>query len=82
MAEHPLADIPSPYGFPKVPLTPEQKTRVVAWMEQEGFLDPECPGCKEFYAAPDPRNVFAPGHRVKSSCESGKRPHCTCDRCF
>ena len=24
----------------------------------------------------------APPHKNSPNCESGKRPHCTCDRCF
>lgn len=28
------------------------------------------------------RTAFAPNHEASRSCQSGKRPHCTCDRCF
>jgi len=48
-------------------------------MEKEGRLDPICSGCKEFYDSDDPSSVFAPDHRPSPRCESGKRPHCTCD---
>ena len=29
-------------------------------------------------------NVYgmAPSHAVKERCQSAKKPHCTCDRCF
>ena len=30
----------------------------------------------------DKENTFFPSHWPSSMCESGKRPHCTCDRCF
>ena len=57
----------------------EQTTR---W-EDEGWLVPDCPGCAVFYAGPEqPMDIFAPGHRRNQWCESGKQPHCTCDRCF
>lgn len=26
--------------------------------------------------------TFFPSHAVRSWCQSGKRPHCTCDSCF
>jgi len=26
--------------------------------------------------------TFFPPHRARRRCESGKRPHCTCDTCF
>jgi hypothetical protein len=28
------------------------------------------------------KGAFAPQHDASSSCESGSRKHCTCDRCF
>ncbi len=28
------------------------------------------------------KGAFAPSHDASGRCESGKRPHCTCDRCF
>lgn len=28
------------------------------------------------------QGAFAPQHDASSSCESGSRSHCTCDRCF
>lgn len=64
------------------PETPEE--RIARW-EVLGLLDPECLTCqREFY----PRlregatSVFAPSHKAGRRCESGGRPHCTCDTCF
>jgi hypothetical protein len=37
-----------------------------------------CPFCERIKAA----GGFGPSHDASPSCESGKRPHCTCDRCF
>jgi len=64
-----------------------QETRYaqVGRMEREGDLDPMCAMCRdEFYSRTDtmPCDVFAPRHKASSRCESGKRPHCTCDTCF
>lgn len=28
------------------------------------------------------KGKFYPDHEASPYCESGKRPHCTCDRCF
>ncbi len=28
------------------------------------------------------KGKFYPDHTASSSCESGKRDHCTCDKCF
>jgi len=51
--------------------------------EDEGWLVPGCAGCQEYYNSTSrPVDVFAPGHKGSANCESGKRPHCTCDRCF
>lgn len=62
--------------------SPYTKAEKIDWMEKNGFLDPNCKGCKERYDAKDPSSVFAPSHKASPSCESGKRPHCTCDACF
>lgn len=62
---------------------PSQLAReaTIARMEAEGRLDPDCDGCRKFYDHPrlDP---FAPRHKASSRCQSGGRPHCTCDICF
>lgn len=56
---------------------------LIAKLEATGFLDPNCQECREYlYPAVDPRQVFYPSHRALSSCQSGRRPHCTCDSCF
>jgi len=39
----------------------------------------ECAYCdRERKAGTD----FHPSHDASSGCQSGKRPHCTCDSCF
>lgn len=62
---------------------PETREEMISRWEKEGRLDPICPGCREFYESPKfPTDVFAPNHKASNGCESGKRPHCTCDTCF
>lgn len=52
-------------------------------MERAGELDPGCLGCRERYDYPGmPWEVFMPNHKASPRCESGRRPHCTCDTCF
>ena len=66
------------------PFSPEE-TRVeqIARWEREGRLVPTCKACQEFYRAPClPAEVCAPSHKASAGCESGRYPHCTCDRCF
>lgn len=54
---------------------------ILDW-EQRGLLDPNCPGCREFYESPRlPNEVFAPRHK-NYGCDSGGRPHCTCPTCW
>jgi ribosomal protein S12 methylthiotransferase accessory factor YcaO len=55
----------------------QARAEEAARMEAAGRLD--CRGCAETYA--DPWRI-APPHRASRYCESGGRPHCTCDRCF
>lgn len=62
-------------------MIPETREEKIARLEASGELDPECLGCKEFYAHPDV-SPFAPRHKAKTGCESGGEPHCTCDSCF
>lgn len=40
-------------------------------------MDEGCPTCAELAAG-----SFGPSHDPSPRCESGKRPHCTCDVCF
>lgn len=37
---------------------------------------PDCKTCQ------DPSQRGGPSHEPSSRCESGKRPHCSCDTCF
>lgn len=47
-------------------------------MRLKGYL-PGCLACEERYDDPEHRG---PKHYASSGCESGKKPHCTCDTCF
>lgn len=53
-------------------------------LEDLGFLEAGCPGCEVHYESlmKTGEMAFAPGHKVKERCESGQRPHCTCDACW
>lgn len=65
------------------PASTETREQMIARWERMGALDPDCPGCREWYiSARMPSEVFAPGHRASQRCQSGKHPHCTCDTCF
>lgn len=39
-------------------------------------------GCKTCESIRDNDRGFGPPHVASDRCESGKRPHCSCDRCF
>lgn len=39
----------------------------------------ECEQCDAYTAADD---RMAPAHAAMPGCESGRRDHCTCDRCY
>jgi hypothetical protein len=39
-------------------------------------FDPSCQFCIEH------EGQMAPPHNPSPNCQSGKRPHCTCDLCF
>jgi hypothetical protein len=61
----------------------------IADMERRGYLVPSCRFCQaEFYPhyrekwQPGGSGPFAPSHQASRGCESGSRPHCTCDACF
>lgn len=38
-----------------------------------------CPACQKYAQEGE---TFHPPHDPSPMCESGKRPHCTCERCF
>lgn len=68
--------------MPEQPLVKaESREEKIERLETQGSLDPTCPGCKEFYEH-QTLSPFAPSHRASAGCESGRRPHCTCDTCF
>jgi hypothetical protein len=52
--------------------------------ESSGLLDPNCKSCAEVYEAlrAGRRWPMGPSHKASPSCESGSRPHCSCDTCF
>lgn len=54
---------------------------MVRTASDRGDLAPvgECAYCDKVRETND---MMAPGHTVRERCESGKRPHCTCDRCY
>jgi len=60
----------------------ETREQMIARWESEGWLVPDCPGCRERYEAKMPTDVFGPRHTASSRCESGKREHCSCGTCF
>jgi hypothetical protein len=66
----------------------DQRQRKIAELETLGMLDPACPGCAEdyaFYRTTWRVGLFPPmhpNHKPSDRCESGKRPHCSCDTCF
>ena len=39
-------------------------------------------GCVACDHERDAAEAFFPGHHASRMCESGGRPHCTCDRCW
>lgn len=45
---------------------------------ERGVWDPACSYCQR---AGRPGGFFPP-HTALSSCQSGKRAHCSCDSCF
>lgn len=53
-------------------------------LEELGYIDKNCKTCqKEYYPAiKEGRIAYGPKHKASERCESGKRPHCTCDTCF
>ncbi len=66
----------------------QERAAVIARLENHGYLDPACKGCQESYAhyrtkwEPGGLGPFVPSHKPSPLCESGKRPHCTCDMCW
>ena len=64
-------------------MTPRE---IIRECEKVGAIVPGCPGCRDFYtgvlAGYAFSMIFAPRHVPSLRCESGRRPHCTCDTCF
>jgi hypothetical protein len=58
----------------------ETRDQVVKRWERNGFLDPNCEFCREwFYPAEDLNRVHAPSHKA---FVFGHRAHCSCAKCF
>jgi hypothetical protein len=49
-----------------------------------GILARDCPSCEEdaAYVLQYGSLPMGPRHEARERCESGKRPHCSCDLCF
>lgn len=60
---------------PLAPHLAEKRARMISL----GSIDPTCSECAELMRNPD---AFCPDHKASNGCESGSRPHCTCDACF
>ncbi len=59
----------------------------IAILEEKGEINPNCKTCQSIYYphlkdGKDIWSIFAPRHKPSNMCQSGKRPHCTCDTCF
>ena len=63
-------------GFWEFPC-PECEDRVNERLRRRIVMEEGCPTCAELA-----RGSFGPSHDPSPRCESGKRPHCTCDICF
>lgn len=68
----------SNYGQPGYEAMCDQ-LRAIKAVGVRRFAKPQVPGCSEC----EEYSVFGgPSHGNSSYCQSGKRPHCTCDWCF
>jgi hypothetical protein len=65
------------------PPTLAERGALVLELERKGLLDPACGECqRNLYPVEDLWRITYPWHRVRASCESGRRPHCTCEHCW
>jgi hypothetical protein len=62
--------------FTETPFTRQFKKDSEA-LRKRVVMEEGCPTCAELA-----RGSFGPFHDPSPRCESGKRPHCTCDICF
>jgi len=62
--------------FTETPFTRQFKKDCEA-LRKRIVTEEGCPTCAELA-----RGSFGPSHDPSARCESGKRPHCTCDICF
>jgi hypothetical protein len=62
----------------------ETRSEALARWELQGWIERACPGCKPFYNTlqmPWDVALREPSHLPSHTCESGFKPHCTCERC-
>lgn len=62
--------------FTETPFTKQFKEDC-AKLRRRIVMEEGCETCAELA-----RGSFGPSHDPSPRCESGKRPHCTCDICF
>lgn len=62
--------------FTSTPFT-KQFQKDAAALRKRIAMEEGCATCAELA-----RGSFGPPHDPSPRCESGKRPHCTCDICF
>jgi hypothetical protein len=64
-----------------IPIIPGKHTidgvRFVISNDQTVKWRSDCSGCADHGSV-----SFGPPHTASSACESGKRDHCSCDRCW
>ena len=74
---------PARWSSMNTDLVRSRAEQIEEW-EKRGKLVWGCLGCRPFYITDHQclTSVFAPRHGASARCESGKRPHCTCDTCF
>lgn len=54
-------------AFAGIEVTPDMR------INRHTYVEPGCVSCTE---------TMGPRHMASDACESGKRPHCSCDECF
>lgn len=65
----------SPFGNSET-----REERLARWVVL-GAYDPACAMCAKVAAHPT-LSPFQPSHKPSGGCGSGKRPHCSCPRCW
>ncbi len=68
------------FAIPPFGASETREERLARW-QAVGLYDPDCAGCAPLRDS-KMLCVYAPAHRSGARCQSGGRPHCTCDACF